>query len=250
MPSDTPDWLPDTSASVDQLLPLTTYTIAHSPSNFFTFGAPLNKSYQSFYLNFFLPSNPGAYNISVSALDPLGNTYWTDSYSWSFSGSSYFAVDVPGTVGGSVLFRVQGNPLGATVEAALYASVAPLPGGFSKWRRDGRMKPIGSLAATAYVAVAGTLIAAPGAGTRLLIKKLSISLLTGAANACQAYWGATTGGTAWNPFMVSCSASQGNDKVEYYEDGILLDDNTSLAYAFQIGAPAAASFNAVYDVVK
>ena len=250
MPSDTPDWLPDTSSSVDNLVALQTFTIAHSPSNFFDVTATLSKSYQSFYLLFALPSVSGAYTVGVTAFDPSGNPYFVDTYNWSFAGNRYFAVDVPGTVGGSVRFRVSGQPLGTTVEAALYGSVAPRPGGNAAWRRDGRLRPLGMNSVHFTTAAGGTAIAAPGAGSRLAIVSGVIQLAANVNLSSDVAVNATVSGVLANlGWAAAAVSSYGTAPLVIPPMGIVVDDNTGIGVGVG-NTPAEIDVSIYYDVIS
>ena len=250
MGSDTPDWLPDSSASVDLLVPLQTFTIAHSPTNFFNVAATLQKSYQSFYFYAFLPSVLGPYNITVTAFDVVGNPYYVDSFQWSFAGASYFALDIPGTVGGSVSLRVSGQPLGTTVQMAMWGSVSPRPGGAGVWRRDGRHTPLGLLVANFQNAAGGVMLAAPGAGSRYILSGGNLLIAANVNLSSVVEVNATINGILCNIGLAAGAVSSyGVGRFEIPPMGLLIDDNDAIAVAVG-NAPAAINVSLYYDITN
>jgi hypothetical protein len=111
----------------------------------------------------------------------------------------------------------------------------------SPLRPDDRLAPLGSLIASAAASsTAETLIAAPGAGLRLLLASLS---LNGVGSTAFGSVTATVGGTTTNLGTVGGQSGTGN---LIGPQGLLLDADTSVGIAWAAGEVVG---NAQYDVV-
>lgn len=248
---DTPDWLPDSSASVDNIVKLQTFTLNTGGQAQFTETLTVGKSYKSLYLIFFAPLHTGVYTVTVSAKDAAANIYWAQTYSWSLLalGIRRFAVPVPCTAGGLLSVFVAGGTLNDTVQMALYGGTDQVVGSGPLYRPDGRLYAFGGNAFHGTNAAGETLISAPGAGSRILLASLDIMCQCPAAGAAFYFVQGIVNGTTFHIATAGGAANQ----IEIAQavlpaGGLLLDDNTALV-SNQAGSPSAVFADGTYDEV-
>lgn len=251
---DTPDWLPDSSASVDNIVPLRTFTLDTGGQPEFTEVITVGKSYKSLYLLFFAPTHTGVYTVTIAAKDASANIYWSQTYSWSLLalGIRRFAVPIPCTTGGLLSVFVIGGTLGDTVQMALYGGTDQRVGNGPLYRPDGRLYPIGLQAAQGTNVAGGTVISAPGAGSHILIATLELFVQSTANNGAVLTVAGTINGTSVNLGQLGLGANttsnNGGRSVNVPPGGILLDDNTALTYSV-VGGIGLVNVAVLYDTV-
>ena len=252
MPGDTPDWLPDPSGGVDIVVKQANFAFSGGSPNFFSTTIDTGKSYQALLCSLVPRDHSGEYTILINVSDPSGNGYWSRTYKRSLVALTGAQVIFPApcTAGGSVLFEVTG-PVGATTFTLLVSGVvSDATGLLVPLRADARPYPVGANPFHGTNTGGETLIAAPGAGKRILLAGGSLLVQSPAAGNAFLQWNATVGGAAYHPAQVAVgTASDTAVNVPIPPQGILLDDNTALTTTTG-GGPSAVSSDGTYDIVS
>ena len=250
IPSDTPDFLTTPQGALDELFPYQNVSLAGGPPSSFVKSFSIGKSYQTLTIRLATASQSGQYDIYVVSNDPAGNNVANLHYQWSLNLGSDIIVPlpIPMIVGGIVRVTLSFPTASAVVNLAVYASVNPRSSDGQMWRKDGRPYPVGLQGALGTTAAGGTLVAAPGAGSRIIVATLEIFQYSAAGNPSVVNAVAVVGG---NSIIlgraVGPTNAPGETQCHIPERGILLDDNQALTYSiFQ--APSLVGVTVTYDL--
>ena len=247
IPADTPDWLPAEQGATDTLLPYALYPL-NAGTNDYSAVITCSKSYQAVVLRVQPPSgaNDGVYTIVVQALDHAGNQYYAKSVSWSinYSDPPTIVLPVPLTVGGALQFTIYAPTAGVSLYMSISGCTATLVQGSTPVRSDGRPYPLGGgVASIADNGASGTIVAAPGAGQRIMLSTLFGSAAVPAGAACSVL--AHVGGVS---VVLARFAVDGTVSTTY-PGGLLLDDDTGITYTTS-GTSQFLCATVTYDVVS
>ena len=252
IPADTPDWLPAEQGATDTLLPYALYPL-NAGTNDYSAVITCSKSYQAVVLRVQPPSsaNDAVYTIVVAALDHAGNQYYVKSVSWSinYSDPPTIVLPIPLTAGGALQFTIYAPAAGVSLYMSISGCTATLVQGSTLVRSDGRPYPVGSNAVTSG---ATTLIAAPGAGRRLLLASVFAFIEATAVNVFMNVV-ATINGASVNLVGVGAYASSqisvNQASAPIPPQGLLCDDNTGITLSVT-GVPNNDYVTIIYDVVS
>ena len=253
IPADTPDWLPAEQGATDTLLPYALYPL-NAGTNDYSAVITCSKSYQAVVLRIQPPStaNNAAYTIVVQALDPTGNQYYAKSVSWSvnYSEPPTIVLPIPLTVGGALQFTIYAPTSGVSLYMSISGCTATLVQGSMPVRSDGRPYPLGTNVIGASFASGATIIGAPGAGQRIMLRDLSIGNGPTGSGAQSGSVKATVGGNVVQLVTASVAASgvPTIGEAKSYHGGLLLDDDTAVTTSYS--AAITFTVEATYDIVS
>jgi hypothetical protein len=204
------------------------------------------------YAGLLVSVSPGTpCNVTVLAFDSSGaGPNWTQRKAAAGSGATvtfFTPYPVQGINSATVQITCSVNQAGGS-NVQIYGVSLPLPAaqGQRILRADGRDYPLGTIAANSFTVAAGTtpLIAAPGAGLRILLGSISLNYngAGGAGNGGAII--ATVNGAS--PSLITTSIS-GIVPNPIPPGGVLCDANTAVTLS-QSGAGVVAG-TAIYDIV-
>lgn len=231
IPLDTPDFVTDETGGVDVILTTTTFNFSGGSPNFFSKTFTTGKSYRSILCSLVPRDHSGVYTITVNIIDPLNNGYYSRTYTYSLVALSGAQVVLPApcAASGSMFFQVQGPAGASAFTLTIAGSVSDLSKTAGGYRKDGRQYPVGDHEANLFETTTGstTLVAAPGAGLRLMVAGVQLSQ-NNASGLCN------IAGTL-NGNSVLLAALAGAAAVSrVWRQGFVLDDNTGLTLAIGV----------------
>lgn len=249
IPGDTPDWINSIDAAADTLLKVTGGVAVTPYEQQITVG----KSYRSLILTTFTPAYTGPVNISFTCTDPAGDeAYRSPDYERGITTGQQpmqWIFPCPVAAGGTITVALT-VPAGIVTFNSLFvfASTSDLSGIYGPPRSDGRPYPVGQNAAHDESVTSATLIAAPGAGMRIMLMSLYTTLPSAVINGEIIVQG-TVGGTTIDLLVCAIDANANGMMAvaPVPPQGLLLDDNTAVSVINV--STAAQRTNAVYDLV-
>lgn len=164
--------------------------------------------------------------------------------------SSPLWLPCPFDTGDTVEVGVIIAPLNAALSVQVFG-LGEFPANVPRLRADGRLTVAGNRAAASRFTAAGTLVAAPGANLRLLLKSLTLGGgIIGSGGSIATVQGVFRGATL-DLASASCSANGGGQGTALdFGDGLLLDVNTAVTVLPLVGTPTQPYVaTAVYDIV-
>ena len=254
IPLDTPDFVTDETGGVDVILTTTTFNFSGGSPNFFNKTFTTGKSYRSILCSLVPRDHSGVYIVTVNIIDPLNNGYYSRTYTYSLVAltGTQVVLPAPCAASGSMFFQVQGPAGASAFTLTIAGAVSDISKASGLYRTDGRLYPVGQKSATYFGAANGTLISAPGAGSRIMMRWVDGACLAAAATTIDALQ-ATVNGAAVNLMAFVLGNGQSAKDSKDWISGLLLDDNTAVTVGTALAgtaAPFGVTFNAAYDVVS
>jgi len=250
IPGDAPDWIGATDASADTLLKTTSAVSVAS----YTETVNVGKSYRAVVVTVEVTGYSGEVALNIWCYDAAGDqsyrSFGTVDRGVVAAESQQWIMPCPASAGGQI--KIQMTPLSGS---AVFASVLVVgstndpPAIYGPTRSDGRPYPLGQNAAHDETVTSATLIAAPGAGRRIMLMSL-FTTLPSATIATEVIVQGTIGGTTIDLLVVAVSANANGmtTVAPVPPQGLLLDDDTAVSVINV--STAAQRTNAVYDLVS
>ena len=250
IPGDVPDWIGATDASADTLLTTASAVAVNSYVRTVTVG----KSYRSIVIQVSATGYTGEVAINVSTSDAAGSLAYNNQSGYlrgiPSAQTQQWIFPCPAPAGGSIRIAITPQTGPATfASVVVVGSTNDLSAIYGPTRSDGLPYPLGVQAA--LLTAAGTLIAAPGPGHRIMLAGLQLSLISAGTVSSYAEVAGTIGGVGIKlqtlGAAISSIAGSGSSLVP--PSGLLLDDNTAVTVA-TLGVPNNVNASAVYDVIS